>query len=101
MSIKPVYKYSEVEGSIKKGHRARIYTKDHLLFGTTWVSTSAVVKYDRKTKNIETLNSIYKYVAQDDQELIEALDARYGNPLAPDCKLIQAGIKRLRELTNG
>lgn len=30
-------------------------------------------------------------------ELIEALDNRYGNPLAPDCALIQAGIKLLRE----
>ena len=29
-------------------------------------------------------------------ELIEQLDNRYGNPLAPDCKLIQEGIKLLR-----
>jgi len=33
------------------------------------------------------------------QELIEALDQRYGNPLAPDCALIQEAIKLLRELT--
>ena len=31
-------------------------------------------------------------------ELIEQLDNRYGNPLAPDCKLIQEGIRLLREL---
>lgn len=31
------------------------------------------------------------------EELIELLDNRYGNPLAPDCKLIQQGIARLRE----
>lgn len=30
-------------------------------------------------------------------ELIEALENRYGNPLAPDCKLIQEGIALLRE----
>ena len=30
-------------------------------------------------------------------ELIEQLDSRYGNPLAPDCKLIQQGIALLRE----
>jgi len=29
-------------------------------------------------------------------ELIELLDQRYGNPLAPDCALIQEGIKLLR-----
>lgn len=27
------------------------------------------------------------------QELIEALDQRYGNPLAKDCELIQEAIK--------
>lgn len=31
------------------------------------------------------------------EELIELLDNRYGNPLAPDCALIQQGIKLLRE----
>ena len=31
-------------------------------------------------------------------ELIEQLDDRYGNPYAVDCKLIQDGIKALREL---
>ena len=31
-------------------------------------------------------------------ELIEALDARYGNPQAKDCELIQLAIERLREL---
>lgn len=31
------------------------------------------------------------------EELIEQLDNRYGNPLAPDCKLIQQGIALLRE----
>ena len=31
------------------------------------------------------------------QELIEALDQRYGNPYATDCALIQEGIKILRE----
>jgi predicted phage tail protein len=29
-------------------------------------------------------------------ELIEALDQRYGNPLARDCELIQEAIKVLR-----
>lgn len=29
-------------------------------------------------------------------ELIEALDQRYGNPLAKDCELIQEAIKVLR-----
>lgn len=29
-------------------------------------------------------------------ELIEALDNRYGNPLARDCELIQEAIKVLR-----
>lgn len=29
-------------------------------------------------------------------ELIEALDARYGNPLAKDCELIQEAIKVLQ-----
>lgn len=33
-------------------------------------------------------------------ELIEALDNRYGNPLAPDCALIQEGIKQLRLLND-
>ncbi len=31
------------------------------------------------------------------QELIEALDQRYGNPYAKECHLIQEGIKALRE----
>jgi len=31
------------------------------------------------------------------EELIEALDQRYGNPLAEDCELIQLAIKVLRE----
>ena len=31
------------------------------------------------------------------EQLIEELDNRYGNPLAPDCKLIQQGIALLRE----
>lgn len=31
------------------------------------------------------------------EELIEALDDRYGNPYATDCALIQQGIKLLRE----
>jgi hypothetical protein len=31
------------------------------------------------------------------QELIEALDNRYGNPHAKDCALIQQGIVLLRE----
>ena len=30
------------------------------------------------------------------EELIEALDQRYGNPLAEDCKLIQMAIEHLR-----
>jgi hypothetical protein len=33
------------------------------------------------------------------EELIEALDQRYGNPLAKDCELIQLAITRLRELS--
>ena len=33
------------------------------------------------------------------EELIEALDNRYGNPLAKDCELIQEAIEHLRELT--
>jgi hypothetical protein len=32
------------------------------------------------------------------EELIYALDQRYGNPLAKDCELIQLAIERLREL---
>lgn len=32
------------------------------------------------------------------EELMEALDQRYGNPLAKDCELIQLAITRLREL---
>ena len=32
------------------------------------------------------------------EELIEALDQRYGNPLAEGCDLIQLAIERLREL---
>lgn len=32
-----------------------------------------------------------------EEQLIEALDDRYGNPLAPDCKLIQQGIALLRQ----
>lgn len=31
------------------------------------------------------------------QELIEALDQRYGNPYAKECHLIQEGIRVLRE----
>lgn len=31
------------------------------------------------------------------EELIYALDQRYGNPLAKDCELIQEAIKRLQE----
>jgi hypothetical protein len=31
------------------------------------------------------------------QELIEALDQRYGNPYAKECHLIQEGIKVLRK----
>lgn len=34
------------------------------------------------------------------EELIEALDQRYGNPLAKGCELIQEGTKRLRELND-
>lgn len=30
------------------------------------------------------------------EELIEALDQRYGNPLAKDCELIQEAIEHLR-----
>lgn len=30
------------------------------------------------------------------EELIEALDQRYGNPLAKDCELIQLAIEHLR-----
>ena len=32
------------------------------------------------------------------EELIEALDQRYGNPLAKDCELIQEAIEHLRQL---
>jgi hypothetical protein len=32
------------------------------------------------------------------EELIEALDQRYGNPLAEDCDLIKLAIERLKEL---
>ena len=31
------------------------------------------------------------------EDLIEALDQRYGNPYATDCQLIQEAIKVLRE----
>lgn len=34
-------------------------------------------------------------------DLIDALDARYGNPQAKDCELIQLAIERLRELLAG
>lgn len=34
------------------------------------------------------------------QELIEALDQRYGNPLAKDCELIQEAIEHLRKFVN-
>jgi hypothetical protein len=32
------------------------------------------------------------------EDLIKALDNRYGNPHATDCDLIQEGIKALQEL---
>lgn len=35
------------------------------------------------------------------EQLIEALDQRYGNPLAKDCELIQLAIERLKELLAG
>jgi hypothetical protein len=34
------------------------------------------------------------------EELIYALDQRYGNPLAKDCELIQEAVKRLQELND-
>ena len=34
------------------------------------------------------------------EELIEALDNRYGNPLAKDCELIQEAIEQLRFLND-
>jgi len=34
------------------------------------------------------------------EELIEALDQRYGNPLAKDCELIQEAIEHLRNFDN-
>lgn len=65
---KPIYKYSAaIEEAIGKGRSARIFTVDHPLFGSNWVRTSFVVKYDRKTRRIETLNSIYEYIGPDDE----------------------------------
>lgn len=67
MKIKPRYKYSTaINEAIHKGDGARIFTVDHPTFGSTWVRTSAVVKYNKKTKEIETLNSVYEYIGADD-----------------------------------
>jgi hypothetical protein len=61
--MKPHYQYSSaIEEDIRRGIGARIFTIDHPLFGSNWVRTSNVVKYDKKTKVIETLNSVYECV---------------------------------------
>lgn len=66
MKIKPRYKYStSIAEAIHKGDGARIFTVDHPLFGSEWVRTSAVVNYDKETKEIETLNSVYEYIGGD------------------------------------
>jgi len=63
MIHKPTHKYSSaIFEDIRKGHSARIFTVDHPLFGSEWVRTSLVVKYDKKTKQITTRNSIYEYI---------------------------------------
>ena len=67
MKIKPRYKYStSIAEAIRKGDGARIFTVDHPLFGSEWVRTSAVVKYNKETKEIETLNSIYEHIGSDE-----------------------------------
>jgi len=61
--MKPHYQYStSIEEAICKGDSARIFTVDHPLFGSNWIRTSKVVKYNKKTKVIETLNSVYECV---------------------------------------
>lgn len=67
MKIKPRYKYStSIAEAIHRGNRARIFTVDHPLFGSEWVSTSAVVSYNKETKEIETMNSIYEHIGADE-----------------------------------
>lgn len=67
MKIKPRYKYStSIEEAIHKGDPARIFTVDHPVFGSEWVRTSAVVEYNKETKEIETLNSIYEHIGADE-----------------------------------
>lgn len=68
MKNKPRYKYSTgINEAIHRGDSARIFTVDHPLFGSEWVRTSAVVKYNKETKEIETLNSVYEYIGADDE----------------------------------
>jgi len=49
-------------------------------------------------------NNLWKWKQEEmtTEELIEALDQRYGNPYAAkECGLIQEAIKRLRKLNEG
>ena len=64
--MKPRYKYSTaISEAIHEGNSARIFTVDHPVFGSEWVRTSAVVKYDKETGEIETRNSVYEYIGAD------------------------------------
>jgi hypothetical protein len=65
MKTKPRYRYtSSIEEAIKKGDSARIFTEGHPVFGSTWIRTSTVVKYNKETKEIETRNSIYEHTGE-------------------------------------
>lgn len=67
MKSKPRYKYSAaITEAIHKGDGARIFTVDHPVFGSNWVRTSAVVEYNKETKEIETVNSVYEYIGADE-----------------------------------
>lgn len=61
--MKPHYKYSTaITEAINIGDSARVFTVDHPVFGSEWVRTSAVEKYNKETGEIETRNSIYEYI---------------------------------------
>ena len=62
--MKPKYKYSSgITEAIRKGESARIFTIDHPIFGSNWVRTSTVIKYNKETGEIETRNSVYECIA--------------------------------------
>jgi hypothetical protein len=64
--MKPVVHYVPNKyQSINVGYGACIIPIDHqsyLVSNTTWAMTSQVIRYNRKTGEFETLNSIYKKV---------------------------------------